>query len=95
MNPYYEFQDHAVVANYKTVVPFTARKRPVPGDSGDVVETVFRPEIFRSLSNAFPSVLAGKHRKLAGIHRKKFGNFPAGIIDQGCFEFITNLKVKR
>ena len=58
----------------------TARKRPVPWNSGDFVEAVFRPEIFRIFSDDFRSVPAGKHRKLAGIHRKKSGQFPAGIL---------------
>ncbi len=30
-----------------------ARKRPVPGNSGDFVEAVFRPEIFRIFSGVF------------------------------------------
>ena len=38
-------------------------KRPVPGDSGDFVEAVFRSEIFRIFSGDFRSVPAGKHRK--------------------------------
>jgi hypothetical protein len=40
-----------------------ARKRPVPSISSDFVEAVFRP------------VPAGKHRKLAGVHRKNPKNF--------------------
>jgi hypothetical protein len=44
-------------------------------NSGDLVEAVFRPENFRISSNAFRPVPAGKHRKLAGIHRKIPKNF--------------------
>jgi len=44
------------------------------------VEAVFPPEIFRIFSDDFPPVLAKKHRKLTGIHRKKFNKFPIGIL---------------
>ncbi len=44
------------------------------------MEVVFGPEIFRIFSNAFRLAPAGKHRKLAGIRRKKSGQFPAGIL---------------
>jgi hypothetical protein len=44
------------------------------------MEAVFCPEIFRIFSDNFRPVPAGKHRKLAGIHRKKFGRFSAGIL---------------
>ncbi len=57
-----------------------ARNRPVRGSFGDFVEAVFQPEIFRIFSNAFRPVPTGKHRKLTGIHRKKFGQFPPGIL---------------
>jgi hypothetical protein len=52
-----------------------ARKWPVPGTSGDFVEAEFQPEIFRIFSNDFWPFSAGKHRKLAGIHRKNPKNF--------------------
>jgi hypothetical protein len=52
-----------------------ARKRLVPSNSGDFVEAVFRPEIFKIFSNAFRVVLAGKHRKFSRIHRKNPKNF--------------------
>ncbi len=57
-----------------------ARKPPVPNNSGDFVEAVFRPEIFRIFSDDFRPVPAGKHRKLTGIHRKKSGQIPVGIL---------------
>jgi hypothetical protein len=44
------------------------------------VEAVFPPENVRIFSDDFRSVPAGKHRKLAGIHRKKFNKFPVGIL---------------
>ncbi len=56
------------------------RKLPVPGNSGDFVAAVFRPENFRIFSDDFRSVPAEKHRKLTGIHRKKSGRFPVGIL---------------
>jgi hypothetical protein len=43
------------------------------------VEAVFPPENFRIFSDDFRLVPAGKHRKLAGIHRKKPNKFPVGI----------------
>ncbi len=57
-----------------------AWKRPVPGNSGDFVEAVFRPEIFRIFPGDFRPVLAGKHRKLTGIDWKKSGQFWVGIL---------------
>jgi len=60
-----------------------AWNRPVPDNSGDFVEAVLRPKIFWIFSNALRPVPAGKHRKLTGIHQKKFGQFPAGIIGLG------------
>jgi hypothetical protein len=57
-----------------------ARKRPVPDNSGDFIEAVFRSENFRIFSNAFRPVPAGNHRKLVGIHRKKSEKCPAGIL---------------
>jgi len=44
------------------------------------VEAVFRPEIFRIFSDDYRAVPVGKCRKLTGIHRKKSGQFPAGIL---------------
>jgi hypothetical protein len=44
------------------------------------VEAVFRPKIFWIFSDDFRPVLAGKHRKLIGIHRTKSGQFPVGIL---------------
>jgi hypothetical protein len=44
------------------------------------VEAVFLPENFRIFPNDFRPFPAGKHRKLRGIHRKKYGNFPVGIL---------------
>ncbi len=64
-----------------------AWKRSVPGNSGDFVEAVFRPEIFRIFSNDFRSVPVRKHRNLAGIYRKKSENFPAGILLPCCSDF--------
>ncbi len=55
----------------------SVRKLPVPGD---FVEAVFRPENFRIFSDDFRPVPAGKRRKLTGIHRKKSGQFPVGIL---------------
>jgi len=57
-----------------------AQTQTVLGNSDDFVEAVCRVEIFRIFSNVFQPVPAGKHRKLAGIHWKKFGRFPAGIL---------------
>jgi hypothetical protein len=57
-----------------------ARKVPVPSNSGDFVEAVFQTENFRIFSDDFRSVPIGKHRKLIGIHRKKSGQFPVGIL---------------
>ncbi len=56
------------------------RKLPVPGNSVDFVEAVFRLENFRIFSDDFRLVPARKHRKLTGIHRKKYGQFPAGVL---------------
>ncbi len=58
----------------------SVRKLPVPGNSGDFVEAVFRPENFRIFSDDFRPVPAGKHGELTGIHRKKSGQFPVGIL---------------
>jgi hypothetical protein len=44
------------------------------------VEAVFLPKIFRNFSDDFRPVPAEKHRKLTGIHRKKFNKFPVGIL---------------
>jgi hypothetical protein len=55
-------------------------KLPVPGNSGDFVEAVFRPKNFRIFSDDFRPVPSGKDRNLTGIHRKKFGQFPVGIL---------------
>jgi hypothetical protein len=52
------------------------RKLPVPANSGDFVEAVFRPVNLRIFSIDFWPVPAGKHRNLTGIHRKKSGQFP-------------------
>ncbi len=57
-----------------------ARKRPVPGNSGDFVEAVLRPENFRIFSNDFRPVPVGKHRKLIETYRKKSEKFTARIL---------------
>jgi len=57
-----------------------ARLQPVPGNFGDFVDAVFRPEIFRILPDAFRPVPVWNHRKLAGIHRKKSEQFLAGML---------------
>ena len=57
-----------------------AWKRPVPGDSGDFVEAVFRSENFRTFSGDIQPVPAGKYRKLAGIRRKNPAVFLTGIL---------------
>jgi hypothetical protein len=44
------------------------------------VEAVFQPENFRIFSDDFRAVPAGKHGKLTGIHWKKSGKFPFGIL---------------
>jgi hypothetical protein len=44
------------------------------------MEAVFRPEIFRTFFDDFRPVPVGTHRKLRGIHRKKFGHLPAQIL---------------
>jgi hypothetical protein len=52
----------AFAYNSTCVIPWSnspARKRPVPGNSGDFVEAIFRPENFRIFSNAFLPVPAG------------------------------------
>ncbi len=51
----------------------TVRKRPAPNNSGDFMEAVFRPKIFWIFYDDFRLVPVGKHRKLAGIDRKKSG----------------------
>ncbi len=56
------------------------RKLPVPGNSGDLVEAVFLPKMFRAFSDDFRPVPAGKHTNLTGIHRKKSGQCPVGIL---------------
>ncbi len=52
-----------------------ARKMPILGISGDFVEAVFRPKIFRICPNDFRQVPTGKYKELAGIHRKKSAKF--------------------
>ncbi len=44
------------------------------------MEAVFPPKNFRIFSDDFRPVLAGKHMKLTGIHRKKSKKFPVGIL---------------
>jgi hypothetical protein len=44
------------------------------------MEAVFRPKIFRTFSDDFRPVPVETQRKLTGIHRKKSGQFPAGIL---------------
>ena len=44
------------------------------------MEAVFRPENFGFFPVVSDQFLAGKHRKVIGIHRKKSRNFPAGIL---------------
>ena len=44
------------------------------------MEAVFRPENIRIFSGDIRPVSGGKHRKVIGMHRKKSGNFPAGIL---------------
>jgi hypothetical protein len=41
---------------------------------------VYGPYIWRSNTDRIRSVSIGKHRQLAGIHRKKSKNLPAGIL---------------
>ena len=54
------------------------------------MEAVFRPENFRIFSGDFRQVPGWKHRKVIGMHRKKSGNFPAGILPpcSGDFRYI-------
>jgi len=44
------------------------------------MEAVLPSEIFRIFSDNFRPVPAGKHGKLTGIQRKKFNEFPVGIL---------------
>ncbi len=44
------------------------------------MEAVFPLENFRIFSDDFRLVPAGKHRELAGIHRKKIRHIPVGVL---------------
>ncbi len=79
MNTSFSIKLLSIYKNYpsRTVRPGNGR---FPGNSGDFMEGVFGPEIFRTFSNDFRSIPAGKHRNLTGIYRKKSENFPTGIV---------------
>ncbi len=61
------------------------QKLPIPGNSGDFVEAVFRPENFRTFSDDFRPVPAGKHRKLTGINQKNLDN----VRSEYCFHVLA------